>query len=365
MDKEDVSLKAPTRPSGPPSPVGEERRKLLFITQKLHGQDAFGILWINAFRKAGYDVDVICLEWRPEEAKAALGITDIPFTVHSLGKERGSSKLAQIFTFIRLIFTLPFDRVFVHMAPVWGLLGAPAFVLRRKPTYLWYTHYKMQAGLKLIGLYGKRMFCATPQSMPQYEESPKKVVVGHGIDMDYWKKRPNLDTNPRKLLVVHRLSRSKRLELIIRALTLLPEDFTLEIFGIEAEADYVAELKALVTELQLEHRVIFRGTIASKDLPALYSAHQLILNMASETIDKTMVEAMTCGCYPMTTKGNAAAIGIPVAPEADTPEAIAAFILTYGAKAPISADDMYEIVKTRHSLEALIAKMNVYIHPGT
>lgn len=350
---------------------GEGILKLLFITQKLHGQDAFGILWINAFRDAGYDVQVVCLEWRPEEAKAALGITDIPFTVHSLGKENGSSKFSQILTFMKLTFTLPYDRVFIHMAPVWGFLGAPAFVLRRKPTYLWYTHYKMQAGLKLIGWYGKRMFCATPQSMPQYpstssgQVTTKKVVVGHGIDMGYWQRRPNVDKHPHKLLVVHRLSRSKRLELIIRALTLLPADYTLDIYGIEAEKDYVAELKALVVELHLESRISFRGTIASKELPAIYDQHHLILNMASETIDKTMLEAMTCGCYPMTTKGNAAAIGIPVAPDADTPEAVAAFITTYASKAPIDADAMYKIVEERHSLRALIAKMNVFIQPGT
>ncbi len=359
-----------SRPFGASSPAGEGKLKLLFITQKLHGQDAFGILWINAFRDAGYEVEVICLEWRPEEAKAALGIATTPFRVHSLGKEKGAGKLSQILAFIRLSFLLPYDRVFVHMAPVWGLLGAPAFILRRKPTYLWYTHYTMQAGLRLIGWYGKRMFCATPQSMPQYPSASsgrataKKVVVGHGIDMTYWPKRPNTDTEPHHLLVVHRLSRSKRLELTIRALTLLPADFTLDIYGIEAEADYVSELKALVQELRLQDRVTFRGTIASKDLPALYTQHHLILNMASETIDKTMLEAMTCGCYPMTTKGNATAIGIPEAPLHDTPEAIAAFILTYGQKAPLDADTLYSIVRDRHSLSALIAKMDAYIRPG-
>ncbi len=323
------------------------------------------MLWIKAFQAEGYTVEVICLEWKPEEAKAALGVADIPFMVHSLGKETGNGKASQIFRFIKFAWTLKYDRVFVHMVPVWGLIGAPAFILRNKPTYLWYTHYKMQAGLKVLGWYGKRLFCATSQSMPQYQGLQKKVVVGHGIDLSYWQKRPNVDPDPRKLLVVHRLSRSKRLELIIRALTLLPADFTLDVYGIEAEADYVAELQALVQELQLETRVTFRGTIASKDLPALYSQHGLILNMASETIDKTMLEAMTCGCYPMTTKGNAEAIGIPAAPETDTPEAIAAFILTYGSKAPISADAMYKVVEEKHSLSSLIKKMDVYIHAGT
>lgn len=336
---------------------------LLFVTQKLHGQDAFGILWINAFRALGYDVQVVCLEWRPEDAKAALGTHEIPFTVHSLGKEKGTSKLSQILRFIGLTFSLKYDRVFIHMAPVWGVFGAPAFVLRNKPTYLWYTHYQMQLGLRMLGWYGKRLFCATPQSMPQYEGSPKKVVVGHGIDLAYWPKRPNVAAGPNKLLVVHRLSRSKRLELILQALTKLPE-YTLDVYGIEAEADYVAELKELVRVLSLESRVRFHGTIASKDLPELYTKHHLILNMASETIDKTMLEAMTCGCYPMTTKGNAAAIGIPEAPHADTPEAIVEFIQRNHAHSPISAEAMYDVVAQKHSLQSLVAKMDHYIRPG-
>jgi glycosyltransferase involved in cell wall biosynthesis len=338
--------------------------KLLFITQKLHGQDAFGILWIQAFQDAGYDVQVVCLEWRPEEARAALGRTEIPFSVLSLGKESGTSRIHQILTFMRLTWMLPYDRVFIHMTPVWGFFGAPAFILRRKPTYLWYTHYKMQIGLLLLGIYAKRLFCATPQSLPQYEGNKKKVVVGHGIDLSYWPKRESTAEDPYTLLVVHRLSRSKRLELILHALTMLPAAYTLDIYGIEAEPDYVAELKALIQELHLENRVHFRGTIASKDLPDIYTKHRLILNMASETIDKTMLEAMTCGSYPMTTKGNAAAIGIPVAPADDTPEAIADFIQTYSAKSPLDADALYHVVKERHSLGALIQKMNVYIQKG-
>lgn len=339
--------------------------KLLFITQKLHGQDAFGVLWIEAFKRRGYDVHVLCLEWRPEEAKQVLGREeDFHFTVHSMGKERGATKGQQIAEFYRVISTLQYDRVFIHMAPVWGALGAPVWVLGRTPVYLWYTHYKMQLGLWMLGVYGKRLFAATPQSLPQYEGKPKKVIVGHGIDLMYWPQRKNMAADPKQLLVVHRLSRSKRLELILQAMTLLPE-YSLSIYGIEAEADYVAELKALVTELHLGDRVTFKGSAPAKDLAGIYAAHHLILNMASETIDKTMLEAMTCGCYPMTTRGNATAIGIPVAPSEDTPEAIVEFIKTYGSKAPIDADEMYRVVSSRHSLDALIEKMDHFIRSGS
>jgi glycosyltransferase involved in cell wall biosynthesis len=336
---------------------------LLFITQKLHGQDAFGALWIKAFMDRGYHVRVICLEWRPDEMQAVLGARVPSLEVYSLGKETGNSRAAQILRFWKLIATLPYDRVFIHMAPVWGFLGAWRWMFGGKPVYLWYTHYTMQIGLWMLGHYAKRMFCATPQSLPQYDQSPKKVVVGHGVDLAYWPKRENTAKDPKKLLVVHRLSRSKRLELILQALTTLP-GYTLDIYGIEAEKDYTAEMKALVTELGLGDRVTFKGTLPMKDLPGIYTSHYLLLNMASETIDKTMLECMTCGCYPMTTKRNAEAIGIPEAPAADTPEAIAAFITKYGAHPPLSGEAMYEVVKARHSLEALVAKMDAYIAKG-
>lgn len=337
---------------------------LLFITQKLHGQDAFGILWIEAFRAKGYDVEVICLEWRKEDAMKTLGTDHLDFSVYSLGKERGTGKLIQILRFLGLVSRLKYDRVFIHMTPVWGLIGAPVFVGRRVPVYLWYTHYKMQAGLRLLGVYAKRLFCATPQSLPQYEGNSKKVVVGHGIDLAYWPKRANHATDHHKLLVVHRLSRSKRLELVLQAMTLLPNQYTLEIFGIDAEKDYAEEMRRLATTLGLDDRVTFRGTIAAKDLPAIYQSHRLILNMASETIDKTMLEALTCGCYPVTTARNAQAIGIPAAPESDTPDAIAAFIQKHDAHLPLAVEQMYDVVAKGHSLHALIDKMDAFIRPG-
>lgn len=338
--------------------------RFLFITQKLHGQDAFGVLWIEAFMRRGYDVKVLCLEWRPEEVKKMLGGREISFEVYSMGKERTSSKLQQIFQFLRLISTLEYDRVFIHMTPVWMAIGWWVWLMRRKPVYLWYTHYKMQLGVVLFMLFGKRAFCATEQSLPQYIGNPKKIVTGHGIDLSFWPKRENQSQDPRHLLGVYRLSRSKRVELCIRAITLLP-DYTFDIYGIRAEANYVDELERLITALHLQDRVKIHPSVPAKDLPALYRKHRLILNMASETIDKTMLEAMTCGCYPMTTSGNANAIGIPVAPLEDTPEAIVTFIKEYGNKAPIDADEMYRIVSERHSLDALVEKMDHFIRSGS
>ncbi len=349
----------------PLSPLYPSSVTLLFITQKLHGQDAFGALWIRQFQQLGYEVKVICLEARVEEVGRLLGHGE-PFTaeVHSLGKERGVGKLGQVLQFLGLVAQLQYDRVFIHMTPVWGIFGMPVWILRRTPVYLWYTHYQLQLGLRLLGWYGKRLFCATPQSLPRYEGNPKKVVTGHGIDLTYWPKRQNRCTEPHRLLMVHRLARSKRVELSLHAMRLLPKHFTLDIYGNEPEPDYAKELRMLVERLELSDRVTFRGSVAARELPAIYARHWLILNMASETIDKTMLEALTCGCYPVTTHGNAQAIGLPAAPAHDTPEAMHEFVMRYFDRLPLSEEEMYRVVAERHSLEELMMKMDTYVRPG-
>ncbi len=343
--------------------------RLLFITQKLHGQDAFGVLWVRAFIAQGYDVHVLCLESSGETFE---------FPVHSMGKEQGNSQLRCVLNFERMITTLSYDRVFIHMSPIWYTLGCWYWLVRGIPVYVWYTHYTMQLGVRLFGLFGKKFFCATEQSLPQFAGSPKKVVTGHGIDMSQWPRRANRSNDPYRLLVVHRLSRSKRLELIFRALQLLSERYTIDVYGIDAEHDYVAELRGLIEQLRLGHRITFHGSVPMQQLPDIYIRHRLILNMAPQTIDKTMLEAMTCGCYPVTTAANAKAIplrpaqrdyagqvGLSIAPLDDSPEAIAACIEKYSHSASsMSAEQMYEIVEQRHSLKGLMEKMDTYIKGG-
>ncbi len=331
--------------------------KLLFITQKLHEQDSFGVLWIEALRRKDYDVHVLCLEQDPNSS--------FSFPVTSMGKEHGASRLRQISNFFSAIMHEKYDRVFIHMSPVWYALGFWYWLFKGIPVYMWYTHYKMQPGVWLFGFFGKRFFCATPQSLPQYNSSPKKIVTGHGIDLHFWKPQNNVCSNSKKLLVVHRLSRSKRLELSLQALHLLPHEYSMDVYGIAAEKDYVQELYDLVRSLKIQDRVRFHGTVPMNKLQSIYIQHAFILNMASETIDKTMLEAMTCGCYPITTSANAQAIGIPLAPASDAPQAIVDFVLQNITQSPLSSSAMYAVVEQRHSLDTLIEHMDRYIRSGT
>ncbi len=333
--------------------------KLLFITQKIHERDddlAFVLLWIKEFERQGMDVEVICLE-----KQEYTGTTP----VHSLGKEKGYGRFKRTLIFLSYIFRLKYDRVFIHMNPEYATLGGCYWTIRGIPMYLWYTHYQMYLHLRVAGWLCKRMFAATPQSLPQYEGSKKKVILGHGIDLSFWQHGPTTKPPdaPFHLVSVHRICRSKRLELVILALLHLPVEYDLTVYGRDVEKDYYSELVALVKKHGLEQRVHFKGPLPMPELKQVYPRYRLMVNMAMETIDKTMLEGMLYGLYPVTTPGNAKAIGLPLAPDAETPEAVASFILS---KQWERYDEAYlkQIVEEKHSLQSLVKQMNTYIKPG-
>lgn len=330
--------------------------KLLFITQKIDMEDddlAFTILWIQEFIRQGFEVSVVCLE---------KGDYDGSFKVFSLGKEKKASFLSRVIRFYRYIFCLKYDAVFVHMNPEYITLGGLFWLLKRKPIYLWYTHYTDHIHLRISSFFAKYMFAATEQSLPQYNNNSKKIVTRHGIDTNFWKNELESTKliSENNLLAVHRLSRSKRVEIAISALKFLPSDYTLSIYGRAIDPVYFNELKNLVESLDLSNRVKFYGPVPMYELRDIYPNHCLMLNFASETIDKTMLEAMMFGVFPVTTSRNLTAIGIDVAPQGETPEDVAEFILSKNWKR-LSPSKLQRIVEEKHSLFALVKIISKYI----
>jgi glycosyltransferase involved in cell wall biosynthesis len=336
----------------------KRKNKLLFITQKIHKDDddlAFVIQWVDEFIKQGMDVQVICLE---------KGNFDDHFSVYSLGKEKGLSRWIWVINFYKLIFSLKYDKVFVHMNQEWSALGSLYWWVRNKPFYLWYTHYTMTFFLRVTGWFVDKMFCATAQSLPQYNNSSKKIVTRHGIDLNFWQvdNLPTVDSRSKyNLLTVHRICRSKRLEIVIKALKYLPKEYNLTIYGRDVEKDYAQELRSLVKEFNFDSRVKFIGSVPTYELKNIYSKYRLMVNMASETIDKTKLEGMYFGVYPITTKANSLAIGLQIYPEHDGPKTIANFILKEDWK-KYDLDYLQNIVRERHSLNVLVKNMLRYIN---
>src|SRR5690349_983344 len=95
--------------------------RLLIITQKVDSKDpilGFFHRWIVEFAKNTTKVSVVCL---------SKGVFNLPsnVSVYSLGKERGGNRISYTYNFFRYIWTLrhEYDAVFVHMNPIYVLLG--------------------------------------------------------------------------------------------------------------------------------------------------------------------------------------------------------------------------------------------------
>ena len=309
-------------------------------------------MWIEEFRKQGFEIEVICLE---------KGEFSGSFPVHSLGKEEGVGLFGRMFRFLKLIVTLKYDRVFIHMNPEYFTIGGWWWALRGVPSYLWYTHYTMTIHLWFAGIFAKYLFAATPQSLPQYEGNPKKVILGHGIDVKFWEVPSTKEKiNSYEMISVHRLSRSKRLEIALKTLVLLPKEYTLVVYGRAVDPQYFKELENLIEVLKISSRVQFKGSVPMPELRQVYPHHRLMINMASETIDKTMLEGMLFGLYPITTPNNSQAIGLPVWPGNDTPEKVAEFILSQKWET-YDKEILDSIVHEKHSLTKLVQSLSKYI----
>lgn len=333
--------------------------RLLFITPKINEKDddvAFAALWAKGFADAGFEVTVICGE---------KGETSLP-NVYSVDHKQGGSWIKVLWRFWKLMLTLKYDRVFVHMNTRWLGAGAWYWKLRGIPTYLWFTHYTNTRSLKFGQIAIKRFFCATKESLPHYEGDPRKIVTGHGIDTDYWNVAESSEREPAThLLAVHRISRSKRLDIVLRALALLPSEYRLTHYGrpLDPSADnnYQGEIEALVRGLGLTDRVRFMGSVTPQSLRGIYPRFRTFINLVPKTIDKTALEAMYCGLTPIIIQGHAEAIGYPDFPKDESPEAIAEFIRGMRIH---SREELRAIVDRGHSMKALIAKMSSYIMPG-
>lgn len=258
--------------------------KLLIVTQVVDSQDSdlgFFVRWIEEFAKHVERLEVICLK----EGKHQLP-TNV--RVHSLGKEKGVSRIIYVLNFYRYIWKLrdDYDAVFIHMNPEYVILGGPLWRLWGKRISLWYTHKNVNTKLRIATFFSNVILTASKES---FRLKSKKVhVMGHGIDTDFF--CPDISVKRGEwLLSVGRLMTSKRHDLAIRVA--VDKSKELRIAG---EGPERANLEALAKSLGA--RVTFLGPLSQAQLRDEYRTAALLLH-ASETgsLDKVILEALACG----------------------------------------------------------------------
>jgi len=282
--------------------------KLLIITQKVDENDqllGFFIPWLQRFATHFSKVHILCLE---------KGKVDLPsnIEVHSLGKDSGNSKIQQLLRFYRLIYQLrdSYDAVFVHMNPIWVVVGGIWWHLLDKKIYFWYTHKAITFKLRLAEFFADIIFTASPESFRL--PSKKVIVTGHGIDTDLFIPNSVQNPEPLSLLTVGRIAPVKNYEVLVDAIKLLNDPrFKVTVVGeaaLKGDKDYEQKLHNDINQQGLSSQFMFRGKIKNQDLVLVYQAHSIFIHMSKTgSVDKALLEAMACGIKVISSNDSARA----------------------------------------------------------
>ncbi len=331
---------------------------LLVVTQRVDEADrnlSVHVRWLRWFAAECAKVQVIT---------QAVGTYDLPSNVQvaSLGKERGASRFTQFLRLMRMSWrsVREADVVFVLMSPLYVLLLWPFAVLQGKPVFLWYTHKHVSWTLRLAVRCVKKVFSASPESFRL--KTNKVEYTGHTIDTDFFVPASDKARKAGKLVTVGRLSPAKRIEFMIAAVEHLRvngHDFTLEIIGepiMEHDKPYVERVQKMVKDHGLGW-VHFVGGLPAEAVREAYQTAQVSMNASlTGSLDKSLLEAMACGC-PVVTTNEAF---MTIAPEGfvagTAPEDFAAALADV-LERPVSSERLRERILDGHRLSATLGRI--------
>ncbi len=263
--------------------------KLLIITQKVDKNDpvlGFMHRWIEEFSKSFDKVTVICL-WRGEYNLPGVA-------VHSLGKESSKGVLVKLWRFYRYIWQLrrDYDAVFVHMNQEYVILGWKIWWILNKPIYMWRNHGHGDIFTRLAGFFSHKVFYTSPNSFTASFKNSVKMPVG--IDTNFFKPVPNAKRIPNSVLFLGRISPVKKVLEFIDWIK--GTDYIATIAGPILSED--REYGEIVKSRALDNkRIKFIGPVNKDEALKLYQTHQFYANKTpAGSFDKTIFEALACGC---------------------------------------------------------------------
>ncbi len=261
----------------------------------------FAISWITELSKHVKAIDVITMR---------VGRYALPenVCVYSVGKEKGYSEPRRFIEFYRIFFRLlrknRYDGCFAHMMQLFAVMAAPFLRWKNIPLILWYAHKSVTPTLRLATFFADRIVTASPESFRI--ASPKVRVIGHGIDTTRFAPRSaeRAPSDRFTIMTVGRISRIKRLELLIAAVAIVkqrhPEwPLRVLIVGGTATADdeqYFGKLRQQIEETDVQNIVQFVGSVPFEAIETWYQQADCFVNLCpTGGMDKAVLEAMSCG----------------------------------------------------------------------
>jgi glycosyltransferase involved in cell wall biosynthesis len=189
--------------------------------------------------------------------------------------------------------------VVAHMSPIFALLAAPLARPLRVPLLLWFTQQAGGPSLQVAERVVDRLLTVDARSVPLHSE--KVRAIGHGIDVAALSCVPARRPPLRRLLGLGRYAPVKGWEIVLRALTALPEA-TFTLHGpmlTDADRAHRPKLEALAGTLGVRDRVTFGSEVAYGEVPHLLGLADALVNATGgNAADKVVYEA-AASCLPV------------------------------------------------------------------
>lgn len=358
---------------------------LLIITQKVDKEApilGFFCRWVEEFAKHCNRLTVICLKEGEHDFPGNVSVYSLgkekietPSFAQGYGKARQNSKfkiprrIKYTIRFCKLIWRKRrgYDAVFVHMNPIYVILGGLFWRLWGKTTALWYTHKTVDLKLRVAEKLAHILFSASETSFRM--QSRKVQYVGHGIDTDLF--APDLSNHKHDvfdILTVGRISPVKDYETLLQAAENLKEntsfDFTLTIVGGPAtkrDRAYLDKLKKKIEDKSLTDLVSWVGKVPQEKVVDFYQQADAFVNMSKTgSLDKVVLEAMATETYPLTSNEAFQGVFSGSAEKYMFPGGDANLLadkLQEAADTKNDLTELREIVTERHSVKALIPRL--------
>ena len=269
--------------------------RLLIITQVVdddHDVLGFVTRWISALARRAERVDVLALN---------VGRHSLPDNTNVF--ELKSGGLRRYFDFRgklrRLVREDGVNAILAHMCP--GYVIAARLSTLGVPIFMWYAHAAASLKLRLAD---KLVAAGFTSSLSGYSIRSRKImVVQQGIDTEKFAPAEGIDDDGvRKIVTLGRISRVKRLDLFIEAVSQLSRNekprIEASIIG-SAQTDddkrYRAELVEMIETKGESDRIFLSGACEYSKVEEVYQDASVVVSTRyPSSLEKSVLEAMAC-----------------------------------------------------------------------
>lgn len=278
--------------------VGKKKPlSILMVSRILDSKDPVGHYterWAEALAGKVDRLYFICLEAYDVSVKAE------NFEYYSIGKERGLKGLRLLINYYRLLFTLmgKVDGFFGHMNSLYTVLAVPVAKVFGVKVVSWVTYIEVNFLIRLNTLLSDVMVTASTDSLKI--NTKKKVALGHGIDLDLFK-RDKVEKRKREMVSLGRISRIKDYGTIIEACAgisekMRREGWSYKIYGATlnpGNRQYARELRELIGERSIEDIVEINDPVPYEEVVKVLNRSSIFVHAQPFTaIDKAPLESM-------------------------------------------------------------------------